>query len=64
MGIKCLNLDIPVNESGDLALWTIEVEMASQITKEELKMVYTSVLQSIDKYLLGGILQQAQFLWE
>lgn len=56
MGIECLNLEIFVKEAGALAWWTVDVEMASFVTKEELKMVYTSVLKSLDKFLLGGIL--------
>mgnify|MGYP000855878139 CR=1 FL=1 len=56
MGIECLNLEIFVKEAGALAWWTVDVEIASFVTKEELKMVYTSVLKSLDKFLLGGIL--------
>ncbi len=56
MGIECLNIEIFVKDSGALAWWSYEVEIASLVTKDELKLVYTSVLESLDKYLLGGIL--------
>lgn len=56
MGIECLNSEIFVEEAGALAWWSYEVEMASLVTRDELKMVYKSVLESLDKFLLGGIL--------